>query len=251
VEDNLVLQALAAVRAHEGRVPPDDRPLPWLDVRLDKRIPMGAGLGGGSADAAAALTLLGPSAHRAALEAEPDLPARLGADVPFFASGASVARMTGLGERIERLPSVVDGFGVLLVVPPIHASTPQVYATWDRLGGPHGPDASDGLADALRDGLDGAALAALAGRLRESNDLWPAAVALVPRLAVLRDALESTTARPILLTGSGSSLFAIYPSAEEASDAGRALAPAHAAALEGCRLFAVDDAGAAPAWRFP
>ena len=75
------------------------------------------------------------------------------------------------------------------------------------------------LAAALRSGLDGAALASLAPTLRDANDLWPAASRRSPGLAEARDALESRLGRPVLLTGSGPTLLAVYPSMAAAGSA--------------------------------
>jgi 4-diphosphocytidyl-2-C-methyl-D-erythritol kinase len=251
VAGNLVVRALGELRRHAFRVPPDDRPPAAVDVRLRKRTPVAAGLGGGSSDAAAALRLLGGGAFRAALDADPGIPARLGADVPFFVARQRAALVSGIGESMAPLPTVRRPMGVLLVAPGLRLATSDVFAAWDGLGGPHGEDATDALAAALRDGLDGAGLAAMAPRLRDANDLWPAAASVAPSLQGLRDALESATGRPFLLTGSGSTLLAIYPSVEEAAHAGRALASTRPSALDGCRLIAVDDVGPEPSWRFP
>lgn len=155
--DNLVSKALAAVGqdAH---------------VTLTKRIPAGAGLGGGSADAAAVLRWAGCD--------DLALAARLGADVPFCLVGGR-ARVTGIGERVEPLPFLDLAF--TLLTPPLHVSTPAVYAEWDRLGGPQDP----------------------AGR----NDLEPAALSLVPELARYRDRLGDATGCTPVLAGSGGTWF--------------------------------------------
>jgi 4-diphosphocytidyl-2-C-methyl-D-erythritol kinase len=156
-ESNLVRRALALIdrRAH---------------VRVDKRIPPGAGLGGGSADAAAVLRWAGvDDAERAA---------RLGADVPFCLQGGR-ARVTGIGERLEALPFEPRTF--TLVIPPFGCSTVNVYRAWDLLGGPHGGP----------------------GR----NDLEAAALVVEPRLAPWRDRLEDATGQRPNLAGSGSTWF--------------------------------------------
>jgi 4-diphosphocytidyl-2-C-methyl-D-erythritol kinase len=155
--DNLVSRALAAV-GHDAH------------VTLHKRIPAGAGLGGGSADAAAVLRWAG--CRDAALAAS------LGADVPFCVAGGR-ARVTGVGEVVSPLPFVDMAF--TLLTPPLHVSTPAVYAEWDRLGGPRDPN----------------------GR----NDLEPAALSLVPELARWRDRLGDATGRTPTLAGSGGTWF--------------------------------------------
>ena len=112
-DDNLVRQALRAV----GRT---------AHVVLDKRIPSGAGLGGGSADAAAVLRWAGST--------DLDLAAALGADVPFCLVGGR-ARVTGVGEQVEPLP--FEPLTFTLLTPPVHCSTPAVYR---GLGRPRRPD---------------------------------------------------------------------------------------------------------------
>ena len=155
-DDNLVRQALRLV----GRT---------AHVRLTKTIPAGAGLGGGSADAAAVLRWAG--VHDVALAA------RLGADVPFCLRGGR-ARVTGIGEVLEPLPVVDRTF--TLVTPPFGCSTPAVYRAWDDLGGPTGAGA---------------------------NDLEPAALLVEPRLAEWRDQLGAATGEVPVLAGSGSTWF--------------------------------------------
>ena len=156
--DNLVSRALAAV----GR---DD-----VHVELTKRIPAGAGLGGGSADAAAVLRWAGCT--------DLSVAASLGADVPFCVVGGR-ARVGGIGDVVAALPFVEMTF--TLLTPPLHVSTPLVYAEWDRLGGPRN---------------DGGV-----------NDLEPAALSLVPELARWRDRLGDATGQVPVLAGSGGTWF--------------------------------------------
>lgn len=152
VGPNLVERALTAV----GRT---------ASVRLIKRIPTGAGLGGGSADAAAVLRWAGSS--------DPGVALRLGSDVPFCMSGGR-ARVGGVGEIVEPLLHLAAR--VLLVVPRVHVSTPAVYKAWDELGGPAGD---------------------------RDNDLEPAALAVEPRLAWWRDLITDVSGVRPHLAGSG------------------------------------------------
>lgn len=149
--DDLVRRALRAV----GR---------RARVVVRKRIPAGAGLGGGSSDAAAILRWAGRT--------DPVEAARLGADVAFCLIGGR-ARVRGIGEVVDALPFVERT--VTLMTPPLHCSTPVVYAAWDELGGPRSsePDAND---------LTGAALAAYPELVRWRDEL-AAATDSVPRLA--------------------------------------------------------------------
>ncbi len=96
---------------------------------IDKRIPHGGGLGGGSTDAATALRWGGFGTSRSELERA----GRLGADIPFCLVGGR-AHVSGIGEIVEPLPHVDRT--VTLVIPPLHVSTPAVYRAWDDLGQP-------------------------------------------------------------------------------------------------------------------
>ncbi len=135
-------------------------------IRLTKLVPPGAGLGGGSADAAAVLRWAGFTDLSAA--------ATIGADVPFCLVG-SRARVTGIGEVVEELPA--RPMVLTLLTPGIHASTPVVYAEWDRLGAPTGEN---------------------------HNDLEPAALSAYPELAGARDELAVVSGLRPCLAGSGS-----------------------------------------------
>lgn len=134
-----------------------------------KRIPAGAGLGGGSADAAAVLRWAGFS--------DVERAASIGADVAFCLVGGR-ARVRGVGELVEPLPFQAQTFTV--VTPAIHCSTPVVYAKWDDMGGPTG---------------------------NNGNDLEPAALAVEPELARTRTMLGDATGEIPRLAGSGSSWF--------------------------------------------
>ncbi len=177
-------------------------------LRLTKAIPAGAGLGGGSADAAAALRGLG-----ALLRGGPDLAhadlrwtaEQLGSDVPFCLTGGA-AWMRGRGEVLEPVEagrsvevgsSVEVGWGpwVVVAVPPLHVSTPAVYAAWDELGGPVSTRTVS-----LPDGF-GLPVTELV------NDLEPAALAVEPALEAFRDDLTGAAERPVSLAGSGAAWF--------------------------------------------
>jgi 4-diphosphocytidyl-2-C-methyl-D-erythritol kinase len=237
VEGNLVLRAASLLRVLAAGAAGSSRPYrapPRLLFRLRKRIPMGAGLAGGSSDGAAALDL---AAQAWGLRLHPaerlEAALRLGADVPFFAAGHAAALVGGIGEDLVPLPRLREPAGVLLVTPGLRLATADVFREHDRIG-PQGPTADEvveRLATRLREGIDGRALAGLADGLRDANDLWPAAVSLAPSLGDLRAALEDVTGRAFLLTGSGSTVFALYPSANEARDAAGRLERALPAAL--------------------
>ena len=151
---NLVVRALRAVQRRAA-------------VRLTKHIPVGAGLGGGSADAAAVLRWAG--CRNLALAA------RLGSDVPFCLVGGR-ARVGGAGEVVTPLPHRDAEY--VLLLPPFGVSTAAVYRAWD--------DAPSAVG---------------------TNALAPAALAVEPRLARWRDALGDLTGAEPVLAGSGSTWF--------------------------------------------
>jgi len=138
-------------------------------VRIEKVIAAGAGLGGGSADAAAILHWAGHS--------DPIAAASLGADVVFCLAGGR-ARVQGIGELIEQLPFEDRVF--TLFTPPVMSSTPAVYRAWDDLGGPVGDN---------------------------GNDLEPAALVVAPELARWRDEFGDAIGVRPRLAGSGSTWF--------------------------------------------
>lgn len=236
IEGNLVLRAFSLVRRSLGH------DLPPLVAHLDKRIPMQAGLGGGSSDGAAAvdaaLQLWGAGL---APEVRDQIALELGSDVPFFAHNVRAALVRGRGELVEPLDGVPSDLGLVLVTPPVALSTAAVFARFDDLGA--APDAP----------VDPAVLTRLpesALELRGANDLWTAATRLAPTLGVLRDELERATNLPWLMSGSGSTLFALYPSAQAAADAGRALVAAELTSLGGAVISAIDLTGPDPVWRY-
>jgi 4-diphosphocytidyl-2-C-methyl-D-erythritol kinase len=167
--ENLVLQALSALERASGRSLP-------TCFRLHKRIPAGAGLGGGSSDAAAALRL---AAALHGVEIDRGLAASLGADVGFFLCGGA-ARATGRGDVLQsRSPS---GPWFAIAWPGFALGTAAVYEAWDRVGG------------------DG------------QNQLTRAALQVAPELASFAEALGPDWQ----MTGSGSAFFTVRASAAEA-----------------------------------
>ena len=156
-------------------------------VAIDKRIPHGGGLGGGSTDAAAVLHWGGFGTDIESLARA----SRLGADIAFCLVGGR-ARVTGIGEIVEPLPHVDRE--ITLVIPPLSVSTPAAYRAWDDLGGP------------THDG---------------PNDLEAAAIAVEPRLAWWRDAITAAVGTPPVLAGSGATWFTeqVFSSDDERANA--------------------------------
>lgn len=248
VEGNLVLGAAALLR---GRRDPRESPLPPLAYRLEKRIPVAAGLGGGSSDAALALRLAAAAWRIGLADRERmELAAALGSDVPFFATGAPAARLAGRGEQLTTLPQPPD-VGFVLVTPPFQLATARVFAHHAALpAGRRRPRNSEAaLAELLRTGGSATELVALAPQLRDANDLWPAARACEPALVAVRAGLEAETGRPWLLSGSGPTLFAVYPSTAEAVAGAAGLRRSIGSGLEDAAIHPTGRAGSDEAWR--
>ncbi|MEX2547082.1 MAG: 4-(cytidine 5'-diphospho)-2-C-methyl-D-erythritol kinase [Chloroflexota bacterium] len=237
-DENTVRTVLALL---EERFGPD---LVTLRAHLIKVIPIGAGLGGGSSDAATMITLADKFWGLGMSQAEKEqIGQAVGSDVPFFLGGASAAMVEGRGEQLTPLPGIRGEAAVLLAIPDFPLDTPAVYGRYDELGestNTEAPSVSEALADDLRAGLDGPGLASWARRLRDANDLWPAAWSIKPDLGVLRVFLEATTDTPWMMSGSGSTLFSLYGSRAEASAARTAIEASVAAELPRLILI-VDD----------
>jgi 4-diphosphocytidyl-2-C-methyl-D-erythritol kinase len=213
--ENLAARALAALRRAGWEAPP-------LKIEIEKLIPVAAGLGGGSADAAAVLRL----ARGPALGAGgwiPDLEriaAELGADVPSQLSPA-LALVQGAGERVERLPDP-SPHAVVLLPGGGGLGTAEVFAEADRLG--LGRDAAEleDLAGRLR-AAAGSGASPLAYPDLLANDLEPAARSLRPEIGAALGALRAAGASHALLTGSGPTAFGLFESLTDARVAAEAI----------------------------
>ena len=183
-----------------------------VSIHLVKRIPAKAGLGGGSSDAAAALVgtdhLLGNPIPRHELM---QLASRLGADVPFFVSGASLALGWDRGDRLFTLPPLPTAPGLLLI-PPVGVSTAEAYRWVD------GTRAEAGRRGALALDLDAVASWGSVARMA-GNDFEGAVFGREPRVREAFEKLVSTQPLVCRLSGSGSALFAIYRNAGAREDA--------------------------------
>jgi 4-diphosphocytidyl-2-C-methyl-D-erythritol kinase len=204
VEENLAVRAARAVLEATGN-------RFGVALRLTKRIPVRAGLGGGSSDAAAALhavnTLTGNAVPRHELL---HLAARLGADVAFCASGAPLALGWGRGERLFRLPAP-PAAPALIAVPSIAVATRDAYRWWD--------DANSAPASRGPVVLDGEAFATWGsiGRLG-GNDFESPVFAKHPELRALYERLAGTGPVWVRLCGSGSAVGAVYKKETERDD---------------------------------
>jgi len=205
VDENLAVRAARAVLDATGNKF-------GVAIELVKRVPVRAGLGGGSSDAAA--TLLAVNALAGNPLPRPELMhfgARLGADVPFFASDAALALAWGRGERLFRIEPL-PAAPVLVAVPPIAVATPEAYRWWDELNpgsGPRGPVV-----------LDRAALGTWGsvGRLG-GNDFEIPVFGRHPALRTLYERLAQTHPYWVRLCGSGGGLAAVYANERLRDDA--------------------------------
>lgn len=207
--DNLVTRARDRLRAALAEQGQDAPP---VHIHLEKNLPIASGIGGGSADAAAALrgllTLWRGSLARNVLDA---VALGLGADVPMCLAGRPlIAR--GIGEDIT--PVALPAMSIVLANPLVGVSTPAVFKALVCRNNPP-LDLEARPADWL---------GALA-RLR--NDLEPPARQLCPDIAVIADGLAATDAHVVRMSGSGATCFALYPSPEAADAAAAALAQKH------------------------
>jgi len=228
--ENLAARALAGLRERGWDGPP-------LRLQIEKRIPVAAGLGGGSADAAAVLRLAAGDFPGEWTGIPPDLPeiaARLGADVPSQLRPA-LALVRGAGERVEPLPPPPP-HAVLLLPGGGGLSTAEVFAEADRLGLGRSEAELARLATRLREAA-GAGASPLDYAELLANDLERAARSLRPDIGGALDALRAAGAPLVLLSGSGPTAVGVFD----------ALAPARSAAASLGREDAiVCEAGQAP-----
>lgn len=213
--DNLALMAAAALTRAAGLPRDPDR---RIEITIRKRIPVAAGLAGGSADAAAALVACNELWH-AGLSHEQltEVAAAVGSDVAFALLGGTAVGQ-GRGEQLT--PALASGeYHWVLAVADGALSTPEVYAAFDRLNGPDGrePALDHALMAALRSGHP----AAVGGTL--SNDLQPAAISLFPALRKTLAAGRELGALGAMVAGSGPTCVFLAEDAERAVDLAVAL----------------------------
>ena len=213
---NVADAALAGLRARGWRREP-------VKVEIDKRIPVAAGLGGGSADAAAVLRLA-----RGEVEGLNALAAEVGADVPSQLEPV-FALVGGAGEVVEPLAAPAH-FGIVLIPDAEGLSTAQVYEEADRLGLGRNPAELDEIAGALRRAASGGA-SPLTYRELLVNDLARAAVSLQPRIGEAVEALRGAGAEVALVTGSGPTAFGLFTDIAAADAAAVRLGPRFAGAI--------------------
>ena len=216
-ENDLIVRAARALVSRSRAAGTSRLPGPHgCRVRVTKRLPAGGGLGGGSADAAAALNALnalwrlGKSPEELA-----DIGAAVGSDVPALVLAQHYRRpvlMEGRGEKVSvlrRLRFPLRGLPLVLANPGVHSSTPEVFAHCT----PRVSDAT-GAAFSPREGGD---------VLRLFNDLQEAAIALHPEIDATLEALRSLGARETMMSGSGATVFGFVETDSEAERLVKAL----------------------------
>jgi 4-diphosphocytidyl-2-C-methyl-D-erythritol kinase len=208
--DNLAARALAEFRRQTGW---DGAP---RTLTIAKHVPVAAGMGGGSADAAAALRL---AATASGLPIPPDLPMRLGADVPVLLNPRR-ALVTGAGEDVEPLP-LAPSAGLVIVPLDAELSTAAVYREFDARDRPRSPEELEEAATALRTG----------GVIPIVNDLEAAAKRLCAAIEPALEALRRAGVRDPMVTGSGPTVFG-YSDDPEAPQRLRAAGYPRATAVE-------------------
>lgn len=192
---------------------------PRLSIRLEKHVPSGAGLGGGSADAAAVLLGLNElSARPLPPERLLEIGGEIGSDVPFALADLPVALGWGRGRRLLPLPAP-EPRPAVVAVPDVRVATPEAYAWLDRDRGAAEEKPEEGRPGSA--GSDpGAALLPEPGRLAgwegllvaAGNDFEGPVFRRYPEIRRIEEALEEAGARPALLCGSGSAVFGLFES---------------------------------------
>jgi len=226
-EQNLAVRAAEMVLEATGR-------RFAVHLALDKRIPSRAGLGGGSSDGAAALAAVNRLANGAVPRHELlQFAARLGSDVPFFFAGCPLALAWGRGERLLALPPLPSA-PVLLVTPPMGVGTAEAYGWVDAAR------QSAGRRGAVALDLDALSRWGDVGRLA-GNDFESAVFARAPEIRAAFEALVRTRPLVCRMSGSGSTVFAVYRSARDRDDARAALGRKHG------RVDAVETLASPPA----
>ena len=204
-DDNLVARAARAFLDAAGLAA-------RVAVTLDKQIPVGAGLGGGSSDAAAVLGALADNfANMISNLTLAALAVRLGADVPFFLDPRP-AWVTGIGEQIEAVPEFPP-LDLLLVTPAPPLATADVFRAFDAALTPPSPSRR---MPALRSGSGWFPSAALL-----ANDLEPIAARLRPGIERVRSELERLGARAVAMSGSGPTMFGLFRDVAQAQAASK------------------------------
>lgn len=209
--DNIVLKAAALARSELSRFGLD---LPFLDITLAKRLPVAAGIGGGSADAAALLALVSANAPAQAQAALAAAAIRLGADVPMCLAGRA-AFVSGIGEEIRPIETMPD-LAMLLLNPGIAVETAGVFRMLPRRDNPPMPPLP---------GQGFASVGDLVAFLAETrNDLALTAGSLAPEIENARAGLLAAGALFARMSGSGATVFGLFADVAARNAAARRIA---------------------------
>lgn len=194
---------------------------PDLTISVEKGIPDGAGLGGGSSDAAVILNYLNKYCPENALSAESlnALAATIGADVPFFLNNVP-AHATGIGDRLTPSDISLKGYSLVLICPDISISTPWAFAAWDKamLANSAGNNKKEILTTTASEDRKHSSRA-----LCLFNSFEVVVYSAFPKLRAYKDKLIALGAEGAVMSGSGSSIFALYREMEQAARAATAL----------------------------
>lgn len=217
IPDNLVVRSAKLILDHL-------KVKAWVRFALAKKIPMGAGLGGGSSNAASVLMALPALARkRIALPELVRLAESLGSDVPFFLLGGTALGL-GRGSEVYPIPDL-PAHPVLVVSTGIHVSTVEAYGALARKPGSALTSPANSLIlgefQTIAWGLNGLTL----DRLPVQNDFEKVVFRTHKELAAIARKLQRLGARPALMTGSGSALFGIFASGAEAQSAASHFSP--------------------------
>lgn len=228
---------------------------PRVTIRLSKRVPAGAGLGGGSSDAGAVLRGL-EAMHGAPLGPSgiAEIGSDLGADVPFFCGSAGLARGEGIGERLTPLPALPVRH-LIVAVPPVPVPTAGAYGWLAAARAPAGPtaepagatrttEAADPVVDAVRRDLDRLSGSGTPPTWHDidvlaSNDFHDVVADRVPDVGAVIERLEAVGLDGVLLSGSGGAVFGFLPGDGEPSGESERVVEQLRETLPGVRTFAV------------
>jgi len=203
--------------------------MPGLFVTLDKRIPMGGGLGGGSSNGATMLRWLNENAGDKALPLNElvALAAGLGADIPFFLMDAP-AWAGGIGEMLTPADITLSGMTLLVACPDIHVDTPWAFKAWDQ--------ANDfpNLQESLTTPELGTKNPAPVSPLAIVNDFESVVFSKHPILRKIKEMLIQNGASGAAMSGSGASLFGLFRNKDAATTAAQALEK------DGIEIFTMD-----------
>ncbi|MBC7356109.1 MAG: 4-diphosphocytidyl-2C-methyl-D-erythritolkinase [Desulfomicrobiaceae bacterium] len=200
-QKNILAKAYHAYVAAAGSAP-------GLAVRLEKRIPVGAGLGGGSSNAAALLSWLDQQTQALGPQRLRSVAAQVGADVPFFLLGRP-AWVTGIGECMEPVDLHLDDYARVIISPRVRVNTAWAYRRWDEAASLLTPRSAPDKE------------AALAKPPVLWNDFEEVVFARFPVIGRIKAAVLESGAISCVMSGSGSNLFALFASAKASAAARR------------------------------